>query len=64
MTCSLIAGVCHVRVATYDRSEVTLPVKAPGEPGCHEFSAKIIGAVAKPVLSRRLVTVNSRVEDT
>jgi hypothetical protein len=47
----------NVEVAPYGRTEVTLPVKAPAEPGRHEFCAKIRGAQAKPVRSRRLVTV-------
>jgi hypothetical protein len=44
-------------VAAHDRTEVTLTVTVPDRPGRYEFSAKILTANAKPVLSRRLVTV-------
>jgi hypothetical protein len=52
----------NVEVAAYDRTEVTLSVAAPSQPGRHEFCAKILGAKTQPVLSRRLVVVESRVK--
>jgi hypothetical protein len=54
------ATVPNVRVAAYDRTEVTLPVTAPNRPGRYEFCATIRGAKTGPVLSRRIVTVESR----
>jgi hypothetical protein len=51
------ATVANVKVAAYDRTEVALPMRAPDQPGRHEFCTKILGATNKPVLSRRFVTV-------
>jgi uncharacterized protein YfaS (alpha-2-macroglobulin family) len=53
-----------VKLAAYDRSEVTLPMTAPNKPGRHEFHAKILGSNARPVFSRRIITVQSRAEGT
>jgi hypothetical protein len=50
----------HVKVAAYDRTEVTLTVAAPDRAGRYEFTAKILAANAKPVLSRRFVTIIER----
>ena len=52
-----------VKVAAYGRAEVTLTITMPDRPGRHDFCAKILGANARPVLSRRLVTVEGRGED-
>jgi hypothetical protein len=52
-----------VKVAAYDRTEMTLPVTVPKQIGRHEFCAKIVGANAKPVFSRRVVTVENRAEE-
>jgi len=52
-----VATTRDVKVAAYGRAEVALTVTIPERPGRYELSAKILGAGAKPVLSRRLVTV-------
>ena len=49
-----------VKVAAYDRAEVTLTGTVPNRPGRHELTAKILGANTKPVLSRRVVTATER----
>ena len=46
-----------VTVTAYDRTEVTLPVTIPNQPGRCEFRAQILGANEMPVLSRRIAII-------